>query len=88
MTIRMLTAWNGKSAGDIVTLAGGEETRLIGLGFASADLDGDVGNGIPVTSNINPLTGGIVKTIWVGTQAQYDAIAVKDSNTQYNIVAA
>ena len=28
-----------------------------------------------------------VKNTWCGTQAQYDAIAVKDANTQYNIVA-
>ena len=28
-----------------------------------------------------------VQTLWVGTQAQYDAIAVKDANTQYNITA-
>lgn len=29
-----------------------------------------------------------VKNIVVLTQAQYDAIAVKDPNTEYNIVAA
>mgnify|MGYP000417363033 CR=1 FL=1 len=42
--------------------------------------------GAPVTATAN-LTGGSIKTLWVGTQAQYDAIAVKDTNTQYNIVA-
>ena len=25
-------------------------------------------------------------TIWTGTQAQYDAITTKDSNTEYNII--
>jgi len=40
-----------------------------------------------VTTETNPLTGGIIKTLWVGTQAQYDAIVTKDANTQYNIVA-
>ena len=35
----------------------------------------------------NPMSGGFIKTIWVGTQAQYDAIATKDANTEYNIVA-
>lgn len=34
----------------------------------------------------NPLTGRIIKNIWVGTQAQYDAIAVKEPNTEYNII--
>ena len=36
----------------------------------------------------NPASGLSIKSIWTGTQAQYDAIAVKDANTQYNIVAA
>ncbi len=40
MTIRMLTAYEGLHEFQIVTLDGAEETRLIGLGFASADLDG------------------------------------------------
>lgn len=35
----------------------------------------------------NPVTGGIVKTLWSGTQAQYDAISVKDADTLYIIVA-
>lgn len=88
MAIRMLTAWGGHSTGDIVSLSGAEETRLVGLGLATTDLDGDVGNGIPVTSNTNPVSGAVVKSIWVGTQAQYDAIATKDINTEYNIVEA
>lgn len=40
-----------------------------------------------VTSETDPVTGGI-KTIAVLTQAQYDALPVKDPNTEYNIVAA
>jgi len=36
-----------------------------------------------VTASTNPLTGGIVKTIWNGTQAQYDALAVKDPEVLY-----
>ncbi len=35
----------------------------------------------------SPGSSVFVKNIWCGTQAQYDAIAVKDANTQYNIVA-
>ncbi|MFZ2269048.1 MAG: hypothetical protein WAV95_15845 [Azonexus sp.] len=42
--------------------------------------------GMPVTA-LASVTGGI-KTIAVLTQAQYDALAVKDPNTEYNIVAA
>ena len=40
MTIRMLTAYDGLHEFQIVALDSGEETRLIGLGFATADLDG------------------------------------------------
>lgn len=40
-----------------------------------------------MTTEINPLTGNIIKNIWNGTQAQYDAIAVKDDSTLYVIVA-
>jgi len=36
----------------------------------------------------SPSSYVFVKNIWCGTQAQYDAIATKDANTQYNIVAA
>ena len=36
----------------------------------------------------NDLTGGSVKTIWSGTQAQYEAISVKDDSTLYLIVSA
>lgn len=39
-----------------------------------------------VTSEVNPLTGGMIKTIWTGSQAQYDAIAVKDNNTLYVVI--
>ena len=41
-----------------------------------------------VTSTKNTVSGLYFNKAWVGTQAQYDAIAVKDANTQYNIVAA
>jgi hypothetical protein len=37
---------------------------------------------------VNSLTGGIVKTIWNGTQAEYDAIATPDPDTLYLIVEA
>lgn len=44
--------------------------------------------GDAVTYTTNSTSGAAINSIWVGTQAQYDAIAVKDANTQYNIVAA
>jgi len=43
--------------------------------------------GAPVAGIANAVSGAHVKAVWVGTQAQYDAIAVKDVNTQYNITA-
>jgi len=47
----------------------------------TVDADADI-----VRAKSNPLTGGIVNLIWNGTQAQYDAIAVKDASTLYVIV--
>ena len=38
-----------------------------------------------VTVDVNPVTGGITK-IWSGSQAEYDAIAVKADDTLYVIV--
>ena len=35
----------------------------------------------------NTVSGLSIKAIWVGTQAEYDAVAVKDASTEYNIVA-
>lgn len=56
MTIRFVQQWNGYSPDTIVTLAGAEETRLIGLGYAVTDLDGPGNTPLPVTSTTN-LTG-------------------------------
>ena len=44
MTIRMLKAWNGLPEQMITTLSGSEESRLVGLGLASFDLDGPADN--------------------------------------------
>jgi len=57
MTIRFLKQWNGNSPDAIVTLAGAEETRLVNLGFASFDLDGDADAETLVKAKTNPLTG-------------------------------
>lgn len=38
--IRMLQSWNGYQPDQIVSFSAPEEARLIGLGYASADLDG------------------------------------------------
>lgn len=51
MTIQFLRTWNGYEAGQTVTLGGGEESRLIGLGLARAwypGMDGvsDDGDGV------------------------------------------
>lgn len=39
-----------------------------------------------VGGTISPLSGAGVKTIWEGSQADYDAIGTKDSNTLYVII--
>lgn len=57
MTIRITQPWNGYMPDQIVTLAGAEETRLISLGMATADLDGDPDpEGELVRAKRNPLT--------------------------------
>ena len=44
MTIRMLQAWNGYPQQAVVSMSASEETRLVGLGIASFDLDGPAEN--------------------------------------------
>lgn len=90
MTVKMLQAWNGFPKDYIgAVISPAEETRLVNIGFASFDLDGVDNDNVlkPVMSKVNPVTGGITK-IEVLTQAMYDALAVKDPETNYKIVAA
>lgn len=48
MTIRFVTAWSGYRADQLVSgLGSPEESRLIGLGFAVADLDGPDNSPVP-----------------------------------------
>lgn len=56
--IRMLKAWNGYPQQAIVSLSGSEETRLVGLGLASFDIDGEADAEFLVKAKTNPLTGG------------------------------
>ena len=44
MTIRILQAWNGYPQQAVVSMSASEETRLVGLGIASFDLDGPAEN--------------------------------------------
>ena len=74
------------TAGQSYPLADAVAEQYIYNGWATY-VSGRPSDPQPVMAHTN-LTGGIIKTLWVGTQAQYDAIAVKDANTQYNIVAA
>lgn len=55
--IRMLKAWNGYPQQAIVSLSGSEETRLVGLGLASFDLDGEADAEFLVKAKTNQLTG-------------------------------
>jgi hypothetical protein len=56
----------------------------IGAGLA-IDAGGVVSAGGGVTNPVAGSQSGL--TLWVGTQAQYDAIATKDAKTVYNITA-
>ena len=44
MTIRMLQAWNGYPQQAVVSMSASEESRLVGLGIATYDLDGPAEN--------------------------------------------
>lgn len=59
MTIRFVTAWNGYYPDQIVSSLGStEETRLIGLGYAVADIDGPGNTPLPVYAT-KDVTGGL-----------------------------
>lgn len=64
MTIRMLKPWNGYQPDQIVSFTAPEEARLVGLGLASTDLDGDaeglslVKAAVNATGEITFSTGG------------------------------
>jgi hypothetical protein len=58
MTIRMLQSWNGYAAQTLVSkLSNAEETRIVGLGLASTDLDGDAENKFLVKATVDPVSG-------------------------------
>lgn len=56
----------------------------VGSGL-SVQPDGTLSATAGVANPVNGSKAGL--TLWVGTQAQYDAITTKDSNTLYNITA-
>lgn len=64
MTIRMLQAWSGYPQQSIISLVAEEEARLVGLGLATTDLDGDAEGLSPVMAS-KGLTGG--NTISIGS---------------------
>lgn len=74
MTVKMLTAWNGYPKDYIgAVISAPEEARLVSIGFASYDLDGVDNDGVrvPVTSTVNPLTGGIELSVDLGAPSGY-----------------
>lgn len=64
--------------------AGGVRGVTVNDAGQMVDAAGTVG-GVPVGAEVDPLTGGI-SVLWSGSQAEYDAIAVKDNSTLYVIV--
>lgn len=62
MTIRFVQAWNGYYPGQIVTSPNGgqSEATLVSLGYADYDLNGPGNSALPVTANVNDVTGGII----------------------------
>lgn len=60
MTIRMLKPWNGYQPDQILSFTTVEEARLVSLGLADTDLDGDAEALELVKARTNPVTGGSV----------------------------
>lgn len=98
----VLTVTPGASASALVTIEGSKYPVTSATSFGpylsdvkfSVDVTAGVVSVVELAAEANQLVSAspgssvFVKNIWCGTQAQYDAIAVKDVNTQYNIVAA
>lgn len=69
--------------------AGGAVYHVSGQSYDLADAVAEqyIYNGW-ATYNSGRSAGVIAMPMWVGTQEQYDALAVKDAGTVYNIVAS
>ena len=65
----------------------GDRLQIVDMDFSVFTWTGAEWGNSTVMGKANPLTGGITK-IEVLTQAMYDALAVKDPETNYKIVAA
>lgn len=99
MTVKLLMDWpdsrDGKQyvAGNLLTTDAGTESGLVAAKMATSNLAGGTAyiapvaqkQNYPVMGGVDPLTGGI-SIISKLTQAQYDALAVKDASTLYVIV--
>lgn len=57
---------------------------MINLGLAVRSIPLPVS--VPVMAEFYEVTGTGIKNIWTGSQAEYDAIAVKDGATLYVII--
>ena len=78
--------WNIQQESDSITLIGiqgGKAVKLVSTP-AISQVIADRFNG--TASNILDRSNNSSKSIWTGTQAEYDAISTKDSNTIYFIV--
>lgn len=74
-----------QTAGSTISIDNATEAELVQNKKASW-VDKAYGEGsTQVFSEINAASGGI-KYIWKGSQAQYDAISVKDDSTLYVVV--
>lgn len=97
----LLTVTPGESASALVTIEGSKYPVTSATSFGpylsdvkfSIDVTAGVVSVVESAAAANQLvsvaagSSVFVKQVWCGTQAQYDAIAAKDPNTQYNIVA-
>lgn len=78
--------WNIQQESDSITLIGiqgGKAVKLVSTP-AISQVTADRFNG--AASNILDRSNNSIKSIWTGTQAEYDDISTKDSNTIYFIV--
>lgn len=81
MTIRMLKAWNGLPEQLVTTLSSSEESRLVGLGLASFDLDGPAEN----VRMAQLATDGAGNLVYLGVPSRAKSVVIfGDSITSIN----
>jgi hypothetical protein len=76
---------NGVQAGLTVNVPITTINPTLPVHVATKDYVDNIASRVSVTNPVNGSVGGLI--LWVGTQAEYNAIATKDAKTIYNVMA-